>query len=620
MPLVSRPMLRNCVGQLVTLSPVWEKKMPSHVLVNYLRPEKWAHRLVITIGIGLAAFVLPVAAADARDETPARQQALVVTANPHATDAGVAILEQGGSAVDAAVAVQSVLSLVEPQSSGMAGGAIMVYFDATSREITIYDGREAAPASATPTMFLRADGSRLPYLEAKNSGLSTGVPGVVAMLAMAQGERGKLDWGDLFGDAIRLSEDGYPLSQRTHFFLANYGRVIPSKREDGPLDAYNYFYGADGKPYPVGYQMKNPAYAQSLRAIAEDYRALYEGPLAEEIVAMVGQSPRAGGISLEDLKNFKPKKTTALCAPYREVTLCGPRPESSWVAVAMIMGMLERGPAFSDKGADDPANWGLFLDAQRLAYADRDHYVADPAFVDVPVRGMLDDGYLKSRAAALKVGAALGHVDHGTPPALAPATAMLGRDATDDRPGTSHFVIVDHGGNVVSMTTTVESLFGSARMAGGMFLNNQLTDFSFQPVDKDGKPVANAVAPYKRPRTSMSPTIVLDEDGDFLLATGSPGGNSIIAYTAKSLVGMLDWGLTPQEAVSLPNMIARGDTIRAEADRTPDELRAGLAKLGFDLAPPRGENSGLGVIMRLPDGSLAAGVDPRREGTARTVP
>lgn len=582
-------------------------------------PAAWMRgvRSIVTAGIITVAAVAhsSVTAAEA-----GRQEAMVVTANPHATDAGAAILEKGGSAIDAAVAVQSVLSLVEPQSSGMAGGGIMVYFDAKSRDITIYDGREVAPANATPTMFLRDDGSRLPYLEAKNSGLSTGVPGVVAMLAMAQKERGKLDWGDLFGDAIQLADEGYPLSARTHFFLSNYGRVIPSKREDGPLDAYKYFYAPDGTPYPVGHQMKNPAYAESLRAIAKDYRALYEGRLAQEIVAMVAQPPRAGGISLEDLKNFTPKKTTALCAPYRAMTMCGPQPESSWVAVAMIMGMLERGPAFSDNGAADPKNWGLFLDAQRLAYADRDQYVGDPAFVDVPVRGMLDDGYLKSRAKALTAGSALGAVDHGTPPAMSADTAMLGRDATVDRPGTSHFVIVDHDGNVVSMTTTVESLFGSSRMVGGMFLNNQLTDFSFQPVDADGKPVANAVAPHKRPRTSMSPTIVLDADGDFLLATGSPGGNSIIAYTAKSLIGILDWGLTPQEAVSLPNMIARGDTIRAEADRTPDELRQGLAALGFPLAPPRGENSGLGVIMRLPDGSLAAGVDPRREGTARSVP
>lgn len=581
-----------------------------------LMPEFGRRSLLalLTTGFLIAPAIGPFAA-DAN-----RQEAMVVTANPHATDAGVAVLEKGGSAVDAAVAVQSVLSLVEPQSSGLAGGGIMVYFEAKSGKITIYDGREVAPASATPTMFLRKDGSRFSYLEAKNSGLSTGVPGVVAMLAMAQEEQGKLKWQDLFGDALSLSQEGFPISKRLHFFLANYGRAIPSKREDGPLDAYKYFYDENGAPHPVGHKLKNPAYAASLRAIAADYRALYEGPIAEEIVAMVAEPPRAGGISLEDMKAFKPKKTTALCAPYREMTMCGPRPESSWVAVAMIMGLLERGPAFSDGGANDPENWGLFIDAQRLAYADRDHYVGDPAFVDVPVKGMLDDHYLKTRAKALTAGRALDSVKHGTPPAIAAETAMLGKDATDDRPGTSHFVIVDHEGNVVSMTTTVESFFGSSRMAGGMFLNNQLTDFSFHPVDAEGKPVANAVAPYKRPRTSMSPTIVLDKNGAFLLATGSPGGNSIIAYTAKSLVGMLDWGLTPQEAVSLPNMIARGDTIRAEADRTPDDLRKGLQELGFNLAPPRGENSGLGVIMRMPDGKLVAGIDPRREGTARSVP
>lgn len=583
-----------------------------------VRPNTEAARWVVATCMLALAFIACSSTVTA-DETDHRHDGMVVTANPLATDAGAAVLERGGSAVDAAVAVQMVLGLVEPQSSGPAGGGIMVYYKAADHTVTVYDGREAAPASAKPDMFLKADGTPLPYLQAKNSGLSTGVPGAVAMLVMAQKEQGKLPWNTLFDRAIELSETGFPVSPRLYMYLSKYGIVIPSKPEDGPMAAHDYFYDETGTPYPVGYPLKNPGYAASMRAIAKDYRALYEGPIAEAIVEAVSAQPRAGGMTLADLKAFKPKKTSALCFPYRKLTLCGPRPEASWMAVAMIMGILERGPGFSDEGVADPKNWGLFLDAQRLAYADRDHYVGDPAFVDVPLEGMLDDGYLKSRAAMLTYGAALPTVTYGTPPMTSRKAADLGIDATDDRPGTSHFVIVDTEGNVVSMTTTVESIFGSSRMAGGMFLNNQLTDFSFQPVDAEGKAIANAAAPFKRPRTSMSPTIVLDGNDNFFLGTGSPGGNSIIAYTAKSLVGMLEWGLTPQEAVALPNLIARGDTVVVEADRTSNDLLKALRTEGFNVAPPAGENSGLGVIMRMPDGTLIAGIDPRREGTARIV-
>ncbi|MEM9743499.1 MAG: gamma-glutamyltransferase family protein [Pseudomonadota bacterium] len=541
---------------------------------------------------------------------------MVVTANPEATRAGVEILEAGGSAVDAAVAIEAVLSLVEPQSSGFAGGGFMVYRDAATGEITVYDGRETAPASVDPRQFVLEDGKPMGFLDAKNSGLSTGVPGVVDMLALAQGEQGALSWDVLLEPAIALAEGGFEVSPRLHGMLARFGRILPRTPEQGPTDAFDYFYDAEGNPHPVGYRLKNAAYAETLRALQADPRAINEGPIADAIVNAVGQAPRAGSMTRADLKAYRARKREPLCAPYQELTLCGPPPPASWVAVAMTLGILERGPAFSDAGAEDPSNWALFAEAQRLAYADRDFYVGDAAYVDVPIAGMLSDGYLAARAEQLDPEQAATTVLPGDPFAFQSASRgpMPGVDATLDVAGTTHFVVVDGDGNVVSMTATVESIFGSLRMVGGMFLNNQLTDFSFLPTDADGRPVANAVAGGKRPRSSMSPTIVLDDTGQFLLASGSPGGNSIIAYTAKSLLGVLEWGLSPAEAVALPNLVGRGDVVRLEKDLASPELIEALEAYGLEVDASRGENSGLSMVLRLPDGSLVGGADPRREG------
>lgn len=549
-------------------------------------------------------------------EPAARAPGMVVTANAEATRAGVAILEAGGSAVDAAVAIEAVLSLVEPQSSGFAGGAFMTYLDASTGQITVFDGRETAPAAADPRQFLQADGTPMGFLPAKTSGLSTGVPGVVDMLALAQGQHGRLPWAQLLDPAIALAEAGFAVTPRLAGMLARFGRFLPQDPAQGPTDAYRYFHNAQGEPHAAGYRLRNPDYAATLRLLQKDHRALYSGRLAQEIVAAVGQAPRPGAMTLEDLASYEARERSPLCFDYRGRQLCGPPPPSSWVAVAEILGLLEQGTTFESGGADTLSNWALFAEAQRRAYADRDYYVADDAFVPVPLQGLLSQEYHRRRSAGLAERGAKPAITPGDPwpfDAQAQATAY-GTDATLDIAGTTHFVIVDGQGNVVSMTATVESIFGSTRMVGGMFLNNELTDFSFLPEDDEGRPIANAVAGGKRPRSSMSPTIVLDGQGDFLLATGSPGGNSIIAYTAKSLVGVLDWGLSPQDATALPNVVARGDVVRVEKDRATPELVAALESYGQRTDATRGENSGLSIVLRHPDGRLEGGADPRREG------
>lgn len=546
-------------------------------------------------------------------------EAMVVTANPLATEAGAAVLNAGGSAVDAAVAIEAVLSLVEPQSSGLGGGAFMTYFERATQTITIYDGRETAPAGAHSDMFLNIDGEPYGYLEAKNSGLSIGVPGAVALLASAHGDHGKLPWAGLFDRAKSLATEGFDVSPRLRSFFTQYGgRLIPKTAEEGPLDAYHYFFDERGE---LRERLTNPAYARTLEAISADPDNFYRGPIAEAIAAAAQQPPRAGSLTTEDIAAYRSRKHRPLCVPYRSLTVCGPPPPSSWVAVGMILGMLE---SLQFPSGDRIADWATFAEVQRLAYADRDHFVADDTALAVPIAGLLNPGYLAQRASLVAEQAAE-RVDHGDPWAFVTSNAAthaqagkiakLGRDTTIEHAGTTHFVVVDEAGNAVSMTATVESIFGSARMAGGMFLNNQLTDFAKAPRDASGALVANHPAPGKRPRSSMSPTIALNANGDFHLATGSPGGSSIIAYTAKSLVGMIDWKLTPQEAVNLPNVVARGDRVRIESARADARMIQAMRDHGFQVRESAGENSGLSVVLRRADGKLEGGVDPRREGT-----
>jgi gamma-glutamyltranspeptidase/glutathione hydrolase len=572
----------------------------------------------------LCLFIFASLMACASENTPTKEKkspAMVVTANPLATEAGLEILRAGGSAVDAAIAIEAVLSLVEPQSSGLAGGGFMVHFDASENAISVFDGRETAPAAATADMFLDADNKPMRFLDAKNSGLSTGVPGLLAMLSLAHEDQGLLEWSSLFDRAAQLATDGFNISPRLNGMLERYGKYIPATKEEGPTEAHEYFFGDNGQPHPVGHLLKNPDYANTLKLIAADVSAFYKGPIAAQIAEMVQRPPRAGRLTVEDIASYKAVKHHALCQPYKDVQVCGAPPPSSWVAVGMILGILENSHGFSEKGAEDPMNWALFAQAQQLAYADRDQYVADTRQVDVPLQGLLHPDYLAQRAALISKDAAMPSIPVGDPWKYnaTTTTQINGTDATQDVHGTTHFVIVDAQGDVVSMTATVESIFGTTRMVGGMFLNNELTDFSFRHIDDKGLPIANAVAPNKKPRSSMSPTIVLDNDGRFLMATGSPGGNNIIAYTAKTLVGVFDWGLSPQQAVDLPNMVARGEKVRLEKDTTPDSLIKALRDFGLNVDASRGENSGLSVILRKPDGTLEGAADKRREGVIGTL-
>jgi len=538
----------------------------------------------------------------ARHAEPAGRRIFVVAANPLAADAGMAVLRRGGSAVDAAIAIQAMLSLVEPQSSGMGGGAFMTFLDGRTRALTIYDGRETAPVGATPRMFTDADGNALPFDRAVLSGRATGVPGVVRLLALAHQDHGALPWRSLFGDAERTASAGFVVTPRLGRFLqGNYAEL-------GAPDVRAYFARPDGTMLRAGDTLRNPAYADFLRRLAvEGPDALYTGATARRIVDRVRAGPLAGSMTLADLAAYRPEKREALCRPWRIYIACVPPPPSSGVALLQLLAMLER-TDIAARGPADPQAWFLFAEASRLMYADRDRYVGDPAFVAVPVAGLLAPDYVAARAALIG--------DRSGPPPAAgsPAGAQAAAaDSTLEPVGTSHFIVGDAQGNVVSMTTTVESIFGSGRMVDGFFLNNQMTDFAFLPVDEQGRTAANAVAPGKRPRSSMVPLILLARDGRFAGAIGSAGGSAILAYVAKSLVAAVDWNLPMQQAIALPNLVARGTVYRGEVDKFAPPLLARLAERGIALQPGEGEDSGVhGVIVR--NGRLDGGFDPRREG------
>jgi gamma-glutamyltranspeptidase / glutathione hydrolase len=546
----------------------------------------------------------PVLPSSATARLAAAQAAGIAAANPYAVEAGLAILREGGSAVDAAVAVQAALGLVEPQSSGIGGGAFLLHYDAESRRVTAYDGREAAPAGATPDMFLDAAGQPLPYADAVTSGRATGVPGAMAMLGLVHEHHGKLPWSALFEGVAKSAEDGFVVPKRL-------ARFANSQFKQATLpDARALFGLPEGGTVQAGDTLRNPAYAASLRALAAGGpRALLEPPIADAIIARTHAEPLPGTLAAADFAAYRPREGEPLCRPYRVYVVCVPPPPSSGVSLLQMLAILER-TDIATRGPGDPQAWFLFAEASRLMYADRDRYVADPAFVPVPVDGLLDPAYVAARAQLIGERAGDPPVA-GDPPGR--AAVRFGADATLEAAGTSHFVVVDDRGDVVSMTTTVESLFGSGRAVGGFFLNNQLTDFSFRALD-NGLPVANAVAPGKRPRSSMSPVIVLDGDGRVLAALGSPGGSAILAYNAKAIVGLLDWGLTMQQAIELPNLIARGKDFFGEAAKFPPEVLAALAARGVEVKAGRGEESGLhGVVLR-DGGRVEGGADPRREG------
>lgn len=557
----------------------------------------------LTLALALTACATPRAATS---QPTAASSGMVSAANPMAVEAGLKVLRAGGTAVDAAVAVQATLGLVEPQSSGLGGGAFLVYYDAATKAVTAYNGRETAPMAATPQLFYGDDGKPLNKGVAILSGRSTGAPGAVAMLSLAQSQHGKLAWKDLFGEAERLADGGFPVPRR--MAAAASGR----SGQAATPDAVAYFTKSDGTRIQPGDILKNPAYAATVRKLAaEGPKALLEGQIAEAIVAKVGQGALPGALTLADLKAYRPKAGPALCRPYRAYIVCVPGAPSGGPAVLEGLGLLQN--TAIDRHPNDAQGWYLFSQASRLMYADRDRYIGDPDFVEVPVEGLLDRAYLAQRAKLIGPTADPRPLAPGNPKGAGPRAP----DRTQEPGGTTHFVIVDRWGNVVSMTTTVESVFGSGRMVHGFFLNNQLTDFSFTAQDRDGAVAANAVGPGKRPRSSMAPAIVLDRQNRFVAAVGSPGGPSILAYNLKALVGVLDWKLPMQEAVALPNLISGGSFYAAEVDKFSPELRAGLEARGVKMSSGSGaEGSGLHGVEATPQG-LRGGADPRREGVAK---
>jgi gamma-glutamyltranspeptidase/glutathione hydrolase len=542
---------------------------------------------------------------------------MVVTANPLATEVGLEILRNGGSAMDAAIAIQATLSLVEPQSSGFGGGGFMVHYDASTKKVDYYNGREKAPMAATKELFLDENGKKLSFSKAKNSGISIGAPGAVAVLSLGYKDHGRLAWKQLFQPAIRHSVEGFSVSPRMHNSIKAYENRFYKDIKDGPIEIYEYLHLKDGSPLPIGHLLKNPKYAETLKVVANDPADFYRGEIALSIVTAAQQMPNGGSLSVTDIENYNAVKRDAYCSKYRNTTLCGSALPSSWVSVSMVMSILNEAPQFSEAGSDDPENWTLLAEALRITYADNNQFIADDDFVEVPIEGLMSEAYIKDRAKLISREGANNNIVSGNPWEYQEQrkSAYYGKDATFDTHGTTHFVVVDAQGNAVSMTATVEGYFGSLRMAGGMILNNQLTDFSFEYEDADGKPIANAVAPGKRPRSSMSPTIVLDENDNFLMAVGSPGGRNIISYVAKTIVGIMSWGLSPQDAIDLPNMVAKTEQVRIERHRAKPEVIQALRDFGYNVFESEGEISGLSAVLKLKDGTLQGGVDPRREGT-----
>ena len=527
---------------------------------------------------------------------------MAASANPLATEAGYEILKRGGSAIDAMIAMQTTLGLTEPQSSGLGGGAFLVYWDNKAKKLTTFDARETAPKAATPELFLDENGKPMDFMNAVVGGRSVGVPGIPKLLEDVHKRYGKLPWASLFDKPIALAEQGFTVSPRM-------AKSIEQNLE--PLKRYPQtaaYFLPDGKPLAAGTVLKNPEFARSVRLLAEKGSApFYQGAQAQNIVrAVTGAVDNPGKISMADLKNYRVIEREPVCAPYREYEVCGMgAPSSGAIALGEILGVLQN-QDMKALGAENIHSWRWIGDASRIAFADRDYYVGDPAFVNVPTRALISQAYLKPRAEEIRQSdKALENIQAGrVGKAYAQGMAV-------ELPSTSHLVVVDKDGNVVSMTTSIENAFGSGLMANGYLLNNELTDFAFNPVGADGKTVANSVAGGKRPRSSMAPTIVM-KDGKPYLAVGSPGGSRIIGFVAKTLVAHIDWGMDIQTAISLPNMLNRGSTYEIEEKTAAAAKAPALEQLGYKVQV-RDLNSGVQGIVIGKNG-LQGGADPRREG------
>jgi len=529
---------------------------------------------------------------------------MVASANPYATKVGYNILKAGGSAIDAAIAVQLVLTLVEPQSSGIGGGAFTLYWDEQQRAITTFDGRETAPKAAKSDMFLDQSGKPIPWIKAVVGGRSVGVPGVLASLKMAHDKYGRLPWADLFKDAINLAERGFRVSPRLQ-------KLVEMEFNPGvaQLDATRQYFFPEGRPLKAGDKLKNPALAEVYKSLAkEGIEPFYQGWIAKNIVNAVQNSEIAPGVlSLDDMRNYKPVERAPVCSSYREHKICGMAPPSSGgITVLQILSLLE--PYELNKRPFENVHTAhLFTQASRLAFADRNRYIADSDFVQVPVDDLLSPEYIKRRSQEVNI-----HQDMGKAVAGEPVEALAyADDDAYELPSTSHISIVDKYGNAISMTTSIEMAFGSAVMVDGFLLNNQLTDFALSPT-RDGKLVANRVEPLKRPRSSMAPMMVMSPTGTLKLVVGSPGGSRIINYVAQTILGVIDWKLDPQQAINMPKLTNRNDVTTLEKGTSIVKLKTGLEAKGHKVFV-RDLNSGIQAIQ-VRSHTLVGGADPRREG------
>lgn len=531
---------------------------------------------------------------------------MVSAANPLAVEAGAKVLSGGGSAADAMIAIQAVLGLVEPQSSGLGGGAFLVWYDAATGTVTTIDGRETAPLDATPVLFQDDSGEPLAFFDAVVGGRSVGTPGTPRLMEMAQQKWGEMDWASLFDDAIALAENGFTVSPRLAQLIA--GDAERLARFAGT----RAYFLPDGAPLEQGALLKNPAYAETLQTLANDGAdGFYSGPIAFDIVTAVQRAAgNPGVLSMGDLEGYRAKERAAVCIDYRGHDVCGMGPPSSGaIAVGQILGLLAPFDIRSP-GPEAIETWRLIGDASRLAFSDRGRYLADSDFVPVPVNGLLSPDYLAQRSAMLTGDSALESVSPGEPEF--DHALLWSDDVSLELPSTSHISIVDAAGNALSMTTTIENTFGSRLMVRGFLLNNELTDFSFR-THADGRPIANRVEPGKRPRSSMVPTIVM-KDGEPVFVVGSPGGSRIIGYVAQAIIARLDWGMNAQQAVAMPHAVNRFGTYDLEQGTAAADMKAALEQLGYEVKL-RDLTSGLHAIA-IDSRGLEGGADPRREGIA----